>query len=221
MVRALTESGRPWGAVYYAEWVRFPNRSLGCIFKGSGRLAAIGRRCYAERVRFCPACYADSLHLNSSYGPSQLKTLLDQFETRWFLEGIVFKPHALSVLLAEGVVGHESPLTIAGVELEGTRPVNVTDRSRRFEVLFEHVVAHQVIDESYTTWDDEEEHDSTDHAVQVLSKSRFLDHLHEFHGWLFETGGKGTRHFRVWTYDAVMEVAATREPVVRPWRDGP
>lgn len=96
----------------------------------------------------------------------------------------------------------------------------MTDDSRRFEVLFEHAIAYQVIDESYTAWDDYEERDSTDDDIQVLTKSRFLDHLHKNHGWLFETGGKGARHFRVWTYDAVVEVASVEDPVVQPWNSG-
>lgn len=133
---------------------------------------------------------------------------------------MIYQPHALSIILAEAVVGEESSLNIAGVELQGSRPIDVTDMSRRFEVLFEHVVAHQVIDESYTMWDDYEERDAKDDTIQLLSKSRFLDHLHANHGWLFETGGKGARHFRVWTYDAVLEVASVESPSVEPWSNG-
>ena len=94
------------------------------------------------------------------------------------------------------------------------RPIEVTENSRRLEGVFERVVAHQVVNEAYTMSDDYEECDSGEHIVQVFTKSRFLDRLHSDQGWLFQTGGAGTQHYRIWTYDAVIDVGAVGTPLV-------
>ena len=147
-----------------------------------------------------------------------MKTLLDNIETKWFLEAIVFRPHTISIILTEAITGEEETIDIEGLEIEGTSPVGVTEDSREFEIQFENIAAHQIIHESFTAWDDYENRDSHEDTIEVLSQSRFLDHLHEYHGWLFDVR-KEVRHFRVWTYDAVIEIAATKEPIVRPWKD--
>ena len=49
-------------------------------------------------------------------------------------------------------------------------------------VKFQRPVAWQVVDESYTTWDEDEDRDDIG-FLQVLSKSKYRDYVDATHGW--------------------------------------
>jgi hypothetical protein len=142
-----------------------------------------------------------------------MRSVLDAAAGRLFLEGLSHSEGRLRLLLAEGTVGAPEPFTVGETTVEGTRPVIVEADSRRFTVAFSKPVAFHVIDETYTAWDDYEQRDSTQEAIQILSQSRWLEHLHAHHAWAFESVA-GLKHYRVWTYDAVIEILAADEPTV-------
>lgn len=131
---------------------------------------------------------------------------------KWFLDAVVFR-EGLHVLLIEGKVGEPSDIEVAGRLLSGTRPIEVDETSTTLRIVFSRVVAWQVVDESYTAWDDYEEIDDKS-PLQILNKSRYMDYINENHGWYKDTVGPA-QHYRVWTYDAVIDVMAHDPPAVR------
>ena len=82
-------------------------------------------------------------------------------------------------------------------------------------VRFEEVVAWQVVDESYTSWDDYEQRDDTN-VLQELSRSRYLDYVRDNHGWFQDIIGPA-KHYRIWTGDEVVDVVSVSEPEIEPW----
>ena len=141
-----------------------------------------------------------------------MHTLLDDIVSKWHLIAVAFEFPTLEVHLAQPILSEPEPFVFQGRVVANLPRAEVTEQSRRFVVHFDVVRAHRVIDESYTTWDDYEQRDSTD-VIQVLSRSRFLDQLEAHNGWIFESSTV-PRHFRIWTYDAVIDVLAIGEPTV-------
>jgi hypothetical protein len=66
--------------------------------------------------------------------------------------------------------------TIAGVEFTELHPVVSNEHSRLFEIIWEHYVAYNVMNESYARVDDYYAGQSGK-LMKIYSKSRFLDYL--------------------------------------------
>lgn len=140
-----------------------------------------------------------------------MKTILDEGQT-WFLESLVYKDR-LTIGLVEGIkVTSPGELKVGDAVIENLFPIEVTDSSRRTTITFENPVAWQVVDESYTTWDETEVRD-TEGYLQVLSKSQYLDYVNENHGWYKDVAGDAA-HFRVWTENEIIDVVANNRPEV-------
>ena len=69
----------------------------------------------------------------------------------WFLDKLDFKGAHLMLEVTEGIVASASQdVSIDDIgTIEGTRPIEVTDRSRRIRIEFSNVLTYQVTDESY------------------------------------------------------------------------
>ena len=81
----------------------------------------------------------------------------------WFLERLDYKGALLVVEVTEGIVSsipEDVSIDDAGT-IDGARPIEVTDQSRRVRVEFANVLAYQVTDESY--------------AVPVSEKTEVVD----------------------------------------------
>jgi hypothetical protein len=102
--------------------------------------------------------------------------------------------------------------------LRSSRPIEVRDDSRRMVVRFPRTVAWQVVDESFTSWDDSEERDDKC-KIQVITRSKYLDYVHENHGWFREFVGPA-KLYRVLTANEVIDVVAYEPPTVEPWKPG-
>ena len=94
-------------------------------------------------------------------------------------------------------------------------PIESHDKSRQFVVRFPEFVAWQVVDESFTSWDDYEQRDDFG-TVQALSRSKYLDYVKGSHGWFQDTVGPA-QHYRVWTVVDVVDVVACKPPTVERW----
>ena len=103
-------------------------------------------------------------------------------------------------------------LVACGKDLGPAYAVEPSDASRRFQVEFGRPVAWQCVDESYTTWSEDEERDDTCY-LQVLTKSPYLNYVMANHGWHRETVGPST-HYRLRTADEVLDVVSLEEPTV-------
>ena len=92
----------------------------------------------------------------------KVKSILAEAEW-WFLERLDYKGALLVVEVTEGIVSsipEDVSIDDAGT-IDGARPIEVTDQSRRVRVEFANVLAYQVTDESY--------------AVPVSEKTEVVD----------------------------------------------
>ncbi len=55
----------------------------------------------------------------------------------------------LRIVVAEGMLGDIEPIEFADIDLGEVRPIQVTDESRFFEIIWPHYVAYAVRNESY------------------------------------------------------------------------
>lgn len=145
-------------------------------------------------------------------------TVLDEAEM-WQLHAVLYQDD-LRLILAEMFVGepndeHTDPNPTVQKLLQGSRPVEVKDESRMMVVRFPQSIAWQVVDESYTSWDDYEERDDTG-VIQALSRSKYLDYVNANHGWYRDIIGSA-QHYRVWTGNEVIDVISCEKPIVELW----
>ena len=145
-----------------------------------------------------------------------MHSLLDN--KNWFLHGLEYQG-TLRVVVVEARTGErkeedyqdETNETLRKI-LQGSVPIEVHQDSMYARVVFERVVAWQAIDESYTSWDDYEIRDDNS-SLQVLSRSRYLEHINKHHGWYKDVVGLA-QHYRVLTYDEIIDVVAIEPPTV-------
>jgi hypothetical protein len=140
----------------------------------------------------------------------------------WQVHAIVYRDD-LQLILAEMFVGEPNdtrvdPNPVVQEILRRTRPIEVRDDGRLMVVRFPRTVAWQVVDESYTSWDDYEERDDKS-TIQVITRSKYLDYVHENHGWFRETVGPA-KLYCVLTANEVIEVVAYEPPTIGPWEAG-
>ncbi len=83
---------------------------------------------------------------------------------------------------------------------------------------FPKTIAWQVVDESYTVWDDYEERDDRN-ALQIITRSRYLDYVLANHGWFQHWFGPA-KQYRVCTVSDVVDVVACSPPTVQPGAAG-
>ena len=140
----------------------------------------------------------------------------------WQVHAILYRDD-LQLILAEMFVGEPNdtcvdPNPVVQEILRRTRPIEVRDVSRLMVVRFSRTVAWQVVDESFTSWDDYEERDDKS-IIQIITRSRYLDYVHDNHGWFRETDGPA-KLYRVLTANEVIEVVAYKPPTIGPWEAG-
>lgn len=150
-----------------------------------------------------------------------LRTVLDEARM-WQVHAILYRDD-LQLILAEMFVGEPNdtcvdPNPVVQEILRRTRPIEVRDVSRLMVVRFSRTVAWQVVDESFTSWDDYEERDDKS-IIQIITRSRYLDYVHDNHGWFRETDGPA-KLYRVLTANEVIEVVAYKPPTIGPWEAG-
>jgi hypothetical protein len=123
----------------------------------------------------------------------------------------------LRVIVAEGFVGDQTEdLRIGDHTIKDLRSINVSDKSRLFEIRFPQFVAWQVVNESFTSFDEYELRDDTG-TLQTLSRSKYFDYVKANHGWYEDVIGPA-KHYRVWTENEVVDVVACEPPTIQPWK---
>jgi hypothetical protein len=145
-----------------------------------------------------------------------MKTLLDEFHTS-FLHAAIYTERDLRIIVAEGFRAAEpEDFAIGGHIIKDAYEINTSEKSRLVEVRFTRPIAWQLVDESFTAWDEYEVRDDT-FALQVLTQSRYLDYVRSNHGWFEEIGRGSGKHYRVWTENEVIDVVACEAPIVDPY----
>ena len=143
-----------------------------------------------------------------------MRTVLDDARS-WFLDAIVYQDE-LRIIVAEGIIGEKTEeLCVGEHTIRDLTPLDVSENSRRFSIRFPQLVAWQVVDESFTIFDEYEERDDKG-TLQTLTRSKYFDYVKANHGW-FEDRLGPAKHYRVWTENEVIDVVACESPIVEPW----
>ncbi|MCR6663820.1 MAG: hypothetical protein NVV60_11930 [Luteimonas sp.] len=127
----------------------------------------------------------------------------------------VSEPHAngLRLVLSEGIVSDKTEtLTIGDAEIPDVRPVEVTDSSRWFEVVWDTYISYSVRNESYCSWDKNEEWSGN--AFRVYTKSMFLDFVSSSTFASDDYPGPFV-HYEIVCSDHIIDVASEHPPTVR------
>ena len=123
----------------------------------------------------------------------------------------------LRVIVAEGFVGDQAEeLRIGSSTMKDLRSIDVSDKSRLLEIRFPQFVAWQVVNESFTSFDESQLRDDIG-TLQSLSRSKYLDYVKENHGWYEDVIG-AAKHYRVWTENEVVDIVACEPPTIEPWK---
>src|SRR4051794_33421854 len=134
-----------------------------------------------------------------------MKTVLDEFLAA-FLHAALYTEGELRIIVAEGFrAAQPEDITVAGHIITGTYAIDTSEESRHVEVRFNRPIAWQLVDESFTAGNEYEVREDK-FALQVLTKSRYLDYVLANHGWFQDVGRGPGKHYRVWTENEVVDV---------------
>jgi hypothetical protein len=121
--------------------------------------------------------------------------------------------NSLRLILSEGIVlDRTETLVIGDAEIPDVSPIEVTDASRRFELVWDSYISFAVRNESYCAWDKEE--NWTGNAFRMYSKSKFLDFVATGTFASVEYPGPFV-HYAIVCLDHVIDVASKHPPRVR------
>ncbi len=120
--------------------------------------------------------------------------------------------NSLRLVLSEGIVSdHTESLVVGDTTIPDVRPIEVTDASRHFEVVWNSYISFAVRNESYCSWDKEE--DWTGNSFRVYSKSKFLDFVAS--GTFASSDYPGPFvHYEIICSDHIIDVASEHPPTV-------
>ena len=127
----------------------------------------------------------------------------------------ISEPHVngLRLILSEGIVADRTEtLTIGNTEISDIRPVEVTDASKWFEVVWDTYISYSVRNESFCSWDKAEEWSGN--SFRTYTKSKFLDFVST--GTFASNDYPGPFvHYEIVCSDHVVDVASEHPPTVR------
>lgn len=130
----------------------------------------------------------------------------------WYLQDLKYTDE-LVVRIAEGIESEdEQDIIIGGENLARARAVDITGQSKVIEIIFAHVLAYNVTDESYTEWDDEEQFKGL--VFREYTKSHYLNFLSN-HTLIEKLEGGNYSHYALVLCDDIVDVIAKGEPEFR------
>ncbi len=143
------------------------------------------------------------------------RSAIDQLDScaYLYLEAIS-EPHTngLRLVLSEGIISDRAEtLTIGDAKIPNIRPIEVTNASRWFEVVWDNYIAYAVRNECYSSWDKDEE--SSGNSFRVYTRSVFLDFVSN--GTFAGDDYPGPfAHYQVICSDHIIDVASEHPPTV-------
>lgn len=143
-----------------------------------------------------------------------METILDTGHS-WLLESLIYRD-ALQVHVVEGIRSAEpEKLKIAGVDLGEGYAIDVNEESRHFSVVFEDVIAYQVLNESYTSCDEYEI--KTEGVLCRYERSHYLDFIRS--STLIDSlRANAYTHFALTLQDDIIDVITESEPRINKAR---
>lgn len=145
-----------------------------------------------------------------------MQTILDQSRT-WFLHCLYYDQEELKIILIEGIISKEPEDVVIynDVVLRNSFAIEILPSSKLMLIRFSQYVAWQVIDESFTVFDPNEQRDD-DGFIQIISQSKYLDYINTNHGWYEQIIGVG-KHYRIWTENEIIDVITCEQPIIEPF----
>lgn len=143
-----------------------------------------------------------------------MKTILDNCKTL-FLYGLLYN-ESLQLFVSEGfVLDEKQSIKVGKATIDDLKPIERTANGRQYKVEFDFhdLINFQVINESYTTFDESEVRD-TDGFLQVISGSKYLSFVENNHGWYKDVIDHEGKHYRLWTEDEVIDIISIKEPKI-------
>jgi hypothetical protein len=120
---------------------------------------------------------------------------------------------SLRVAVAEGLpAGPPASIEVGGAIIPNCTPIETTDESRVFEIVWRHYVGYTVLNESYADVSDEECFEGT--RFRIYSKSHFIDYMFRATFASDEHPGP-TRHYCVACEDHILHVLSVDAPAVQ------
>jgi hypothetical protein len=121
--------------------------------------------------------------------------------------------NGLILLVQEGLpAGEPQTLQVGTGNIGGVVPIDVTTQSRAFELHWPLYISYAVRNESFCTWDEEEEW--VGFAFRIYTQSKFLDFVAR--GTFASTEYPGPfKHYQILCANHIIDVAAQDAPVVR------
>jgi hypothetical protein len=119
----------------------------------------------------------------------------------------------LEVVVVEGFRSEKAEsVRIGDKTIENVHRLEPSAESRRLLVRFPHFVAWQLVDESFSSFDKDEQRDDKG-FLQALTSSAYFTYVKEHHGWYQDMKGPGV-HYRLWTENEVLDVIGCEAPVI-------
>ncbi len=141
-----------------------------------------------------------------------MKSILAEAEW-WFLERLDYKGALLLVEVAEGIVSSipESVSIDDAGTIDGARPIEVTDQSRRVRVEFTNVLAYQVTDESYAVSASGKTEGIGDQILCRHTSSEYFEHVRK-NSLIKHLVDDPVHHYRLNLADDIIDVITISEP---------
>ncbi len=137
-----------------------------------------------------------------------METILNTGQS-WFLERLRYHV-ALEISIVEGIRSAEpQKIQIAGVDLGEGYLTDITEKSRRFLVVFEDVLVYQVAKESFTMRDEYEIR--TNGVLCKYERSRYLDFIRSW-TLIDSLRASAYKHFGLILEDDTIDVIAEADP---------
>ena len=120
--------------------------------------------------------------------------------------------NGLRIVVQEGLrAGETYDLKVGSGTIEGIVPIEVTEESRTFEICWPQYITYSIRNESYCTWDKDEEW--TGLAFRVYTRSKFLDFVTTATFASPDYPGP-FKHYEILCANHIIDVAAQETPVV-------
>jgi hypothetical protein len=143
-----------------------------------------------------------------------MKTALDNDDSTWLLESLSYSSELHATVVELFKEADATSLEVAGQTIGSLHALEPSPSSRKFTISFSRIVAWQVVNESYTTFDKSEQDDG-EGFLRLVTGSAYLSYVQANHGWFVEVVGVA-QHYRLWTEDEVLDVIAHTPPVIAP-----
>jgi hypothetical protein len=124
--------------------------------------------------------------------------------------------NGIRVVVAEGLpAGPPTSIEVGGTIIPDCTPIETTDQSRIFEIVWRHCVGYSVLNESYAAVDDAEQYEGI--RFRIYSKSHFIDYM-AVESFASDDYPGPTQHYCVVCEDHIVNVLSVEVPAVQRLR---